>query len=146
MLGVVTKGQNIPFREENTYKLELGMEYKAIPSEGTSTIVPSQTSPFRNTGSDFYLQIKLNLLQLLNDDFRIKIIDNYGRLVSSKKLKKPDQFVIDLGRSVEIKNGKASNKYRIEFVDDNKNTTSIILIEFTEEGNFLVNNILFGKI
>ena len=55
-------------------------------------------------------------------------------------------FIIEIGRATEIKSGEAANKYRIEFFNSEKTTTSIILIEFTEIGVFYVNNVKFGQI
>ena len=122
------------------------MEYKKVPVPSTTTIKPGQLSPIINNGSDFYLVLKLNLLKLQPDDLRIKITNNFNDIILSKRLKKPNQFVFDIGRSTEIKNGKVANIYRIEFIDVNKTTSSIIILEFTETGIFNVNDVQFGQI
>lgn len=143
---VGTVAQDIPYRNEDTYTLELGMEYKKVPVPSTTTFKPGQTTPITNKGSDFYLLIKLNITQLLETDFRIKITNNHGDVVLSKRLNKLEEFVIDIGRSTEIKNGKAPNEYKIEFIGTDKTTKSIITLEFTEIGIFNVNEVQFGQI
>ena len=145
VINLTLQAQEVPFRAEMTYKLELGMEYKKNPITSTSVVKPGEAN-IRDTGFDFYLLLKLELLQLLEDDLKLKIINEQGDVVLSKKLKKLELFTIDIGSSPDIKSGKVSQKYRMEFINAAKELSSIILIEFTDEGKFFVNNKPFGQI
>ena len=138
--------QDVPYRESSSYNLELGMEYKKISQDNTQTFKPGEPQAVMNTGYDFFLTLKLDLLELTDKDFKIKITNDLNDIVLSKKIKKPQLFEIDLGRSTEIKSGKSARNYQIDFIDEDKKKHSQIQIEFNERGDFFVNGELFGKI
>ena len=138
--------QTVPFRDENTYKLELKMDYKKVPPPDTQEFVPGQNNTKNNTGFDFYITLQLHVLTLLETDFKLKCENNRGDLIFAKKLKKTGVFTIDAGRMADIKAGKTARKYTIEFLNSDKKAESVILLEFNEHNEFLVNNVVFGKI
>lgn len=147
LIGVITLGisQNIPYRNDSTYKLELKMEFKTPEPADVNQVKPGQV--FRNNpGVELYVNVKLKLLLLIEGDYKLKVVNNNGQAVLTTKLKKPDDYLIKLGRVKDVKERKTANLYIAQFYNKEKKLRSRITIEIKENGDFMVNNKLFGKI
>lgn len=137
--------QQVPYRAEETYKLELDLKFKTSEPPDFNTVNPGVLNRNNNIGLQLYVNVKLSILYVLPEDYKLKVINNKKVMVLSKKLKRPDEFVIKLGKAQDMKEGKAPNLYEVLFIGTNKTTQSRITIEIQENGDFLVNNQLFGK-
>lgn len=137
--------QDIPYRDETTYKLSLKMEFKTEPARSSNEVDLVNVID-RNSGPQLYLNASLELLTLSEGDYRIKIFNGENGLLTSKKLKTPTTFLFKLGYANHMKIGKSPNLFTIQFINKEKKVISQIILEIKEDGDFMVNNKRFGKV
>ncbi len=136
---------DIPYRDPSTYKLSLKMEFKTEPTESNDKVDMVYRKK-NNSGPQLYLNASIELLKLLEDDYKIKIFKNNNGLLISKKLKSPDTLLFKLGYAEKIKSGESPSKFTIQFINKAKKITSQIILEIKENGDFIVNGKQFGKV
>jgi len=137
--------QDIPYRDESTYKLSLKMEFK-FESAPNINKVDMVNKPNYNGASQMYLNASLKLLSLLDEDYKIRVVNNIGSVLVSKKLKSPDIFLVKLGFANHMKSQTSPNTFTIQFINKEKEITSQIILEIKENGDFMVNGKRFGKV
>lgn len=147
LIRAITLGvsQDIPYRNDSTYKLELKMEFKTPEAADVNQVKPGQIFT-NNSGIELYVNIKLKLLKLIEGDYKLKVVTNKGKAVLITKLKKPDDYLIKLGSVKDVKERKSAHLYTAQFYNKEKKLLSRITIEIKENGDFMVNSKLFGKI
>jgi len=138
-------GQDIPYRDESTYKLSLKMEFKVEKPPNSNKIEFADKTKY-SPEPQLYLNASLELITLVEDDYKIKVITNIGSGLLSKKIKSPDTFLIKLGYANHMKSQTSPNKFTIQFINKEKKTTSLIILEIKEDGDFMVNGKRFGKV
>lgn len=133
--------QDIPFKEKDEFELILDLQFRPRPKtdkvdfSGTHSTMPL---PF--------LSMKLNVLKVLEDEYRVRIQDVRGNMLNSKQLSRSASIEFELGYTDDLKDGVASNKYYIRFIDRRKNLKRQIVITFDEDGTYRVNGEVRGKI
>lgn len=137
--------QDIPYRDKDTYKLSLKMEFKLETPADVNQLELSKKKRYSNEPK-LFLNTSLEILTLLEYDHRVRIIDNNDRVLISKRLKSPNTFLFKLGYAHYMKDKQSANMFVIDFLNKEKKVMSQIVIEIKEDGDFLVNNERFGKI
>ena len=137
--------QDIPYRDEASYKLSLKMAFKVIPAPDKNKVDVSKIKT-HNNDPQLYLNASLELLTLIDGDYRIKVTDSNNTLSISRKLKSPDIFLFRMGFASQMKDNTAPNVFTIQFLNKNKEVTGLIILEVKEDGDFIVNGKVFGKI
>ena len=149
LIGIIvfqpSLAQEVPYRDESTYKLELKMEFK-VPDPEPNNVIDPVKNRIIPTDPELYVNLNLKLLKLLPEDTKLKVMDNKGITKLTKKLKDPDEYLIKIGRAMYVKEKKIGNIITVMFFNGKKENTSRITIEFKENGDFIVNDQLFGKI
>ncbi|MBP9924583.1 MAG: hypothetical protein KBF45_01235 [Cyclobacteriaceae bacterium] len=92
-----------------------------------------------------YLKVKLTILKVADQEFRIRVLDHQGQLVSSKKVGPNVEIKIDWGFSDDIKDGIVTPEYTVLFISKDKKNVSRIYMLVQEDGTFLVNDEKRGK-
>jgi hypothetical protein len=138
-------GQDIPYRDPDTYKLSLKMEFKAeaAPSHDKVNMLNKKDYDGR---PKLYLNASLELLTLVKGDYKIKVFNSENTVLVSRKLKSPTSFLLKLGFAHKMKNVKSPNTFTINFINKEKTIISKIYLEVKEGGDFMVNGKRFGKI
>jgi hypothetical protein len=80
------------------------------------------------------------------DEAKVKVIDNLGRTLTSKKIDTTKNVVLDLGFTDDLKDHVSPHEYEILFLSAEKEVLRRILIEFESDGAYLVNREKRGKI
>lgn len=137
--------QDITYRDEATYKLSLKMEFKVEPAPSKDRLELAYKKP-HNREPQLYLNASLELLTLIEGDYRLKVTNNDNGLVISRKLKSPDTFLFKLGFARQMKEKIIPNAFTIQFFNKSKEVTGQIILEVKADGDFIVNGKRFGKI
>jgi len=135
----------VPYRDESSYKLSLKMEFKTEKAPSNDKVDMVYTKK-RSNGPLLYLNASLELLTLLENDYRIKVINSKKVVIKSARLKSPTTILFDLGFAEYMKSEKSSNTFTIQFIDKKRNVVSHIFLEIKKDGDFMVNGKRFGKV
>ena len=92
-----------------------------------------------------YLKVKLTILKVADQEFRIRVLDHQGKQVNSKKVGPNVEIKIDWGFSDDIKDGIVTPEYTVLFISKDKKNVSRIYMLVQEDGTFLVNDEKRGK-
>ncbi|UII31334.1 hypothetical protein LVD17_23870 [Fulvivirga ulvae] len=135
----------VPFRSDSTYNFELDYNFKTKPAPPHGEISYTE---YYDKSSDMlpYVSIKISLLGLSENDFRVKVVNNQGNQVYSRKMKLPMEFDVELGFAEDLKEKLVPHLYYVYFFDKERNLHSRITIEVTETGDFLLNDKIYGKL
>lgn len=146
MISVAAYGQDIvPFRPDTTYNFKLDYDFKTKPPPPQGEI--SYTEYYDRPNDILpYVSVKIALLNLAENDFRVKVINNQGDQIYSRKMRLPMEFDVNLGFAEDLKEKLVPHLYHVYFFDKDKNLQSRITIEVTETGDFLLNDKVYGKL
>lgn len=135
----------IPFEDKLSYKFELDYNFKTKTTQQSNELEPGK---IRTVGSSLlpYVKVFLTLTNMPADRYRVRIINDLGAKVLTKKIKHNMRIIVDMGYADDIKDGIGPHRYDIYFEDKSKNKLSKIVLDIDKEGNFLVNEQLYGKI
>jgi hypothetical protein len=89
--------------------------------------------------------VKLKLLKYIPEEVKVRITDNLGKVVSTRKIKQEDIIFINMGFTDDMKDRVTAHEYSVHFLDDDKKELSRILITVLADGSFFVNNEKRGK-
>ncbi|MBL6445601.1 hypothetical protein JMN32_04730 [Fulvivirga sp. 29W222] len=147
IISVATQGQDaVPFRSDSTYDFKLNYDFKLKPPAPHGEITYGEYYDQSTNEMLPYVTVNISLLWLGADDYRVKVINNQGVRVYSKKMRLPMDFNVDLGFAEDLKEKLVPYLYNIYFFDKNKNVNSKITLEVTESGDFLLNDEVYGKL
>lgn len=133
--------QDIPFKAKEEFELILDFQFRPRPKT-TGKVDFGNTS---NTPLP-HLSMKLNVLKVLDDEYRVRVQDGRGNVLSSKQLSRDTSVDFELGYTDDLKDGVASHRYYIRFYDRQKDLRRQIVISFDEDGRYKVNDEVRGKI
>lgn len=146
MAPVALYGQGaVPFRSDSTYDFKLDYNFKTKPEPAHGEV--SYTEYYKRSNDILpYVKVTISMLDLRENDFRVKVVNNQGDQVYSRKMRLPLEFNLDLGFAEDIKERLVPHLYNVYFFDKEKNIQSRITIEVTESGDFLLNDKVYGKL
>jgi hypothetical protein len=141
--------QEIPFKATEDFDLKLQYEFKQREQTPNNSVRLNETvaEQQRRTSSSLlpYVGIKLKLLKYLPEEVKLKVTNNLGNTVLSKKVKQEDVIFINMGFTDDMKDRVTAHEYTVRFLDDDKKELSRILITVLADGSFFVNNEKRGK-
>lgn len=117
--------------ERNTFRYE--SDEKNINNQNTTSMLP-------------YLLLKVTILKASPDEVKLKVVNNLSTKVVSKKVQEGVTFEIDMGFTDDVKDRVTPHEYTIFFHDQKQTRLSKILISVNEDGLFLINNEVRGKL
>lgn len=131
----------IPYKAKDEFELKLDFQFKTrSPSQPTYSTKKVPTGPLP------YLVVHLNVLKVLPDELRIRVVDMGNTTLAAKNLSKSTTMKFDLGYTDDLKDQVSSHQYFVNFYDGNKNIKRNIVILFEKDGTFFVNGEKRGKI
>jgi hypothetical protein len=140
----------IPFKAEEEFEIKLQFEFKERPRSGANTIELDRTmKEYERSQTSIplpYLFLNLRVLKQGADEVRIRVFENGMKSVSGKKFNSTTLFKLDLGFTDDIKDRVGAYEYEIVFLSQDKDPVSKITIYFEEDGTYLVNGQIRGKI
>jgi len=141
---------NVPFKPKDEFEIKLSFEFKERdrPSANRIDMDISQKEYQKNQASGPlpYLYLNLRVLQPRPEEVRIKIVENGRNSVMNKKFDAKTVLKLDLGFTDDIKDRVGPYEYRIFLLNHEKEPVSMITIDFQEDGTYLVNGEVRGKI
>lgn len=137
--------ETIPFKPKEEFELKMDYTFRQRTFDHTKAVDYGDKVP-RDTGPLPYLELTLRLLVINANEARVQITGNTGELMLNKKLKDGLLIKMDLGFTDDMKDRVTAHEYKVLILDDNKTPTSQILIHVAEDGTFLVNGEVRGKL
>ncbi|WP_276374894.1 hypothetical protein [Chryseolinea sp. H1M3-3] len=136
----------VPFKPTDEFQLKLDLQFKKRPYTENHTIeMEKRTLP--TSGMDApYLYIDLLVIKPLPEEVRIKVNNNKGENLLTRKFDSKVKVRLDLGFTDDIKDRATAHQYIITFFTKDKTPSSRIEIFFEEDGTYLVNGEKRGKI
>ena len=138
--------QGIPYRQESTYKIKLDYDFKNKTLDDKDVVRISGRLQKEKQGLLPYLIVNFTFLEIGPDDYRIKVIDNSKAVAFSKKIKPDQVYKIDMGFTDDMKDGITPNQYNIHIMDRHKVVQSRVVLQVLEDGTFLINEKVHGRL
>lgn len=135
--------QDIPYKEKDQFDLKLDMQFKNRPTDHTSAF---PTEDKTSTTPLPYIILNLTVLKILEDESRIRVIDQTSNTLQTINLTRKANVVIDLGFAADIKDNISSQRYSVNFYSPEKQLKRTILIHFEKDGTYYVNGEKRGRI
>ena len=140
--------QDVRYKPNDEFDIKLKYEFRQRVMNDNTTIYPDGTSTgVRNVSSAMlpYLDIKLTAVKLQTQEVRLRIVNNKGVSVYSRKVKEGDIAPINMGFTDDVKDRVSAHEYTASFLNADRQEMSRIVITVHEDGTFLVNNEKRGK-
>ena len=138
--------QVIPYRQESTYEIKLDYDFKNKTVDDRDVVRVSERFQKEKQGLLPYLIIHFTFLEIGPNDYRIKVTDNSKAVALSKKIKPDQVYKIDMGFTDDMKDGVTPNQYNIHFMNREKIVQSRVVLEVLEDGTFLINEKVHGRL
>ena len=138
--------QAIPYRQESTYEIKLDYDFKNKTVDDRDVVRLSERLQKEKQGLLPYLIINFTFLEIGPNDYRIKVTDNSKSVAFSKKIKPDQVYKIDMGFTDDMKDGVTPNQYNIHFMNREKVVQSRVVLEVLEDGTFLINEKVHGRL
>lgn len=136
--------EEVPYKPSDQFAINLDFQFKTrYVSPSVVELDPNTTT----TGGVLpYLFLNINVLKLSDDEVKVKIENNRGQLVFSRKAAEGMVAKLDLGFTDDIKDRVTAHEYQVYFVSKERVVRSRILIAFDKDGTYLVNGEKRGKL
>lgn len=143
--ALVVFQEDIPFKPSDEFELRMIYDLRTRPlPEGYKIDFESDK---KGIGPLPFLGMTLKLLKTQPGEARIRIMNNYRDIVASKKIKPGLELSFDMGFTADMKDRVKAHEYTIYFQSgQGRENLSRILIQVAEDGTFLVNNEVRGRL
>ena len=93
-----------------------------------------------------YLYCNVTVLKPVDSEVRVRVIENGSKTVFNKKWDPATVLKLDLGFTDDIKDRVSAYEYTVTYLNSNKEPISKVVIFFQEDGTYLVNGQVRGKL
>lgn len=140
-----------PFKATEDFEIKFVLSFKHRNSTEHTSVRVEETVEERqrrlNTNPLPYLNLVVRVLNIQPEEVRLKVIkDDLYSVLNKKKIEEGMEFTIEVGFTDDVKDKVAGYKHVVQFLSEDKKVISIILIEFDEDGNYMVNGERRGKV
>jgi len=135
--------ESVPFKPTEEYEFTLNYEFRNKPGIDRFEVDWSNMQKY-SEGTLPYAKIKIKLLKLSEEEERVKIINNLGHRIYSRKASLDTDIEVELGFTDDLKDHISVFEYDIIFFSK-RNDVSRINLYVEEDGSFLVNGEKRGK-
>jgi hypothetical protein len=148
-LGAMLFLQDIPYKTSNEFEIRLDYQFKNREAADRNRIELNETRAEheRRTSTAVlpYLVLHVKLLKLSEEEVKIKITDNFGKTVGTKKITTGTVIPLDVGFTDDVKDRVSAHQYNMTLISPDKKFTSRIVVHIEEDGTFIVNGERRGK-
>jgi hypothetical protein len=141
--------QDIPYKPNVEYDIQLDYQFKTRPPVDHAKFAygDSDEEVNRRKASTIlpYLILNVKLVKLSDSETRVRIFDNFDKVVLSKKISEGISIPIDVGFTDDAKDRVTAHQYVMAFLSPDKKEVSRIVIHIQEDGTFMVNGEKRGK-
>lgn len=148
IIGLLFAQDQVPFKAKDHFEISLDFKFKPRPpAAGNSTVVQTDKR-FASTSHLVlpYLYLKVKVLKLETQEHRVRIENNHGVTLLSKKAEAGMETTLDMGFTDDIKDRVSSHEYVVSFLTKDRQRLSRIVITFDEDGTYIVNGEKRGKL
>lgn len=139
-----------PFKPKEDFEIKFNLAFKQRNASDDKSVYMSETRAERDKRTNItplpYLNLDVKILKAGPEEVKLKVIKDNNQSVFSKKVEAGMEFELELGFTDDIKDKISGFKHVIQFLSSDKKVLSLIVIEFDEEGNYMVNGEKRGKI
>ena len=135
----------IPYKDTKFYELKLDYDFKSKSGTPSSEVYSSTPTP-KNSSVLPFLEVMINLLEIQEGEYRIKVINNFNETVRNQKIAILKPIKISMGFTEDMKDRTSAHQYIILFQNKSRETLWKIELEVMEDGTFLVNKEFHGKL
>jgi hypothetical protein len=135
--------REVKFKPSDEFELKVDYNLKTRPAQVNSVNLKDGR---KSVGPLPFISVSLKVIKALPEEQRVRIVDNRGDVVISRKIKEGSELKFDLGFTADMKDRVGAHEFVIYFHgSDRKDVISQILIHVTQDGTFLVNGEVRGK-
>lgn len=136
---------NIPFKPSDEFELRMNYDLRTRPiPEGHKIDFENDK---KGIGPLPFLGLTLKVIKIQPGEDRVRIISNYRDIVLNRKVKADQELSFELGFTADMKDRVKAHEYTIYFQSQQgKDNLSRILIQVEQDGTFLVNNEVRGRL
>ena len=135
----------IPFRSKEGYTLELDYDFRKKPPPPANTIQMDDIIKPKVRGIQPYITVFLSIHDLGQGEHRVRIHEFPDKHTNRFRLKgKP--LEIELGFADELKSGEVNNRFIMLVENKDKEFLNRIEILIKEDGTFMLNDAVNGKL
>ena len=149
-LALLFSQDDVPYKATEDFEIKLNFEFKDRVRADVNRVELNQTAKeYERThasGPLPYLYLNLRMLKLYPEEVKMRVVKNEDKVVFNKKFDLSTLVKLDLGFTDDIKDRVSAYEYTILFMKDNKEPASKIVIYFHEDGTYLVNGQVRGKL
>ena len=145
-MGFSSSFRNRPAVFEVKFNFEFKERPRGNPNKVLLDATDQQMERHRGSGPLPYLFLNLRVLKQNPDETRIRVFENGRRSIQAKKFDTNTVLKLDMGFTDDIKDRVGAYEYEIILLSEDKTSTSRITIYFEEDGTYLVNGEIRGKI
>lgn len=145
LFSLSSYSQDIPFTSSDHFEFKLDYDFKTRPAPSNDKVNLVEERSYSSSPLP-YVKVSFTFSKLSNEAFRVRVEDNQGNGIKSKKVNKLEVLEFDLGFSDDIKDRVKPHVYFVYIENKEKKRLSMIKIFVEESGNFYLNDNLFGKI
>lgn len=139
-----------PFKPRDEFEIKLDFEFRDRQTMDANKIEYNQTQQeyarSRASGPLPYLNLDVRVLKPVPEEVRIKVIENGSKTVFNKKFDMTAVLKLDMGYTDDIKGRVTAYDYTVYYLNADKKPMSKIVIHFEEDGTYLVNGEVRGKL
>jgi hypothetical protein len=144
-MGFGIQAQELPLRADSAYEVEIAYSFKRRDAPLKDVVYVDKVVSQSNQ-SEAFLALQIQLL-LQPAETRLRLVDSRGSVIIQRKLKLPHDLIeISMGFVNDLKRHKEGVTFTLEVLDAKKAGLNRIVFQVTENGDFLVNEKVFGKL
>jgi len=134
----------VPYKASEEFELKVNYIFRDRPPIDREIVINDKLSKI-NSSPLAYLLVELKVIELSDQEVRIRVVNNNGDLIFNRKAIAGATIKIDWGYTEDIKEKLAPNEFTVFFNDPNKKTVSKIYLTIQDDGIFSVNGEKRGK-
>lgn len=137
-----------PFKAKAEFEVKLNYTFKKRPVPEATTFRFDAPDHEKENASNMlpYLILDVKILSVSPTEARVRVIDNRNKKIVSKKIHNDIMFSIDMGFTDDVKDHVTAHEYIVYLLDEKNLKQSKIVIFVKEDGAFLVNDEVRGKL
>lgn len=139
-------GQDTPFLPLADFEFELDYNFKSKPPPVKDKVSFTEKQPRYSADLLPYVKVRFKFTNPPADVFRVRVVNQRGGIVKTKKMKNLEVLEFDMGFAEDIKDRIEPHAYYIYLENKSKDQLSKIKIFVDESGDFYLNDEPFGKI
>jgi hypothetical protein len=141
--------QDLPYKPKEDFEIKLDYQFKQRPVADKNSVHLDETQKERDRRTSAsmlpYLIIRINLLNLPEEEVKVRVTSNLHEIVFQKKISKGSSLPLDLGFTDDVKDRVTAHEYQLTFLSPAKKEMSRILLLIEEDGTFIVNGEKRGR-